>query len=102
MIHYLMTIEITMNKKEPNILTKNLTNYQYRKSYKKPDVNDDVMMDYDATSLYPSAMRDENSVYPKIEIGFAHKAYMNKTYVEAFNNETFNQDGNESAIITKK
>ena len=34
MIHNLKTIEITMNKKEPNILTKNLTNYQYNKKYK--------------------------------------------------------------------
>ena len=27
---------------------------------------------------------------------------MNKTYVEAFNNETFNQDGDESVILTLK
>ena len=28
-------------------------------------------MDFDATSLYPSAMYDEKSVYPKIKSGFA-------------------------------
>ena len=33
----------------------------------------DVMMDFDATSFYPSAMRDENSVYTKIANGFAFK-----------------------------
>ena len=27
---------------------------------------DNVMIDFDATSLYPSAMYDEKSVYPKI------------------------------------
>ena len=61
-----------------------------------------TQMDYDATSLYPSAMWDENSVYPKIETGFAFKPHMNKTYVEAFNNKTFNKDGDESAILTIK
>ena len=59
-------------------------------------------MDFDATSLYPSAMWDENSVYPKIETGFAFKPHMNDVYVEAFNNQTFNQDGDESAILTIK
>ena len=58
-----------------------------------------TQMDYDATSLYPSAMLDENSLYPKMETGFAFKPHMNKTYVDAFNNQTFNEDGNESAIL---
>ena len=59
-------------------------------------------MDYDATSLYPSAMWDENSVYPKIETGFAFKPHMNDVYVKAFNNQSFNEDGDESAILTIK
>ena len=62
----------------------------------------DVMMDFDVSSLYPSAMWDKNSVYPKIETGFASKPHMNKTYVDAFNNQTFNEDGNESAILKLK
>ena len=57
------------------------------------------MMDFDATSLYPNAMWDETSVYPKIETRFVFKLYMNNIYVEAFNIQTFNQDGNESAIL---
>ena len=61
-----------------------------------------TQMDFDATSLYPSAMWDENSVYPKIETGVAFKPRMNKTYVEAFNNKTFNEDGDDSAILTIK
>ena len=44
-------------------------------------------MDFDATSLYPSAMYDENSVYSKIESGFAFIPYMNDVYVETFNNQ---------------
>ena len=61
-----------------------------------------TQMDFDATSLYPSAKWDCNSVYPKIETGFAFKPHMNHVYVEAFNNQTFNEDGNESAILTIK
>ena len=61
-----------------------------------------IQMDFDATSLYPSAMWNENSVYPKIETGFAFKPQMNHVYVEAFNNQTFNEDGDESAILTIK
>ena len=61
-----------------------------------------TQMDFDATSLYPSAMWDGNSVYPKRETGFAFKPHMNRTYVEAFNNQTFNEDGDESAVLTIK
>ena len=57
------------------------------------------MMDFDATSLYLYAMWDEKSVYPKIESGFAFTHHMNKTYVDAFNNQSFNQDRNEPAIL---
>ena len=59
-------------------------------------------MDYDASSLYPSAMWDEKSVYPKIETGFAFKPDMNDVYVEALNNQTFNQDADESALLRIK
>ena len=47
-------------------------------------------MDFDATSLYPSAKWVKNSVYPKKESGFGFEPHMNDTYVEAFNNKTFN------------
>ena len=61
-----------------------------------------TQMCYDGNSLYPSAMWVCNSVYPKIETGFAFKPHMNKTYVEAFNKKNFNEDGDESAILTIK
>ena len=60
------------------------------------------MMDFDATSLYPSAMWDEDSVYPKIETGFSLKPHMNDVSVEAFNNQTSNQYGDESAMLKIK
>ena len=59
-------------------------------------------MDFDATSLYPSAMWDEDSVYSKMITGFAFKPHMNDVYVEAFNNQTYHQDGDESAILRIK
>ena len=68
------------------------------KKLQKLNLNE-VTMDFDATSLYPSAMWHENSVYPKIETGFAFKPHMNKTNVHAFKNQTFNQDGNEAAKL---
>ena len=61
-----------------------------------------TQMDFDATSLYPIAIWDEKSVYPKIETGFAFEPHMNDVYVKAFNNQTFNQDGNESGILKIK
>ena len=60
------------------------------------------MMDFVATSLYPSAMWDEKSVYPKIKSGFGFKSQMKDVFVEAFNNQSFYQDGNESAILKKQ
>ena len=71
------------------------------KQLSKLDSNN-TQMDYDATSLYLSAMWDEKSVYLKIENAFAFKPDMNDFYVEAFNNQSFNQDRNTSAILGTK
>ena len=61
-----------------------------------------MIVDFDATSLNPSAMWGQNSVYPKIETAFAFKPQMNDVYVKAFNDQTFIEDGNESALLTIK
>ena len=60
---------------------------------------DNVITDFDATGLYPSAMWDEKTVYPKIENGFAFKLYMNDVFVGVFIIQSFHQDGNQSAIV---
>ena len=44
-------------------------------------------------------MWGKNSVYPWIESGFAFNPHMNKTYVDAFNDQTFNQDDKDSALL---
>ena len=61
-----------------------------------------TQMDFDATSSFSSAIWDEKSVYLNIENGFAFKPDMKDVIVEAFNNQTFNQVGDESAILRLK
>ena len=88
-------------KEKEKYVNKKLNMLPIHKKLSKLD-SKKTQMSYDATSLYPSAMWDCNSVYPKIETGFVFRPHMNKTYVEAFSNQTFNEDGDESAMLTIK
>ena len=88
----------TDQKERRKHINNKLSKLPIQKKFSKQNLKD-VMMNFDATSFYPSAMWHENSVYPKIESGFAFEPQMNDVYVEAFNNQFFNQDGNESAIF---
>ena len=58
-----------------------------------------LLWDFDAVKLYPSAMWDKNSKYPKIETGYAFEKHMNNELVEKFTNQTFTQG---SAILNIK
>ena len=58
-----------------------------------------LLWDFDAVSLYPSAMWDEKSIYPRIETGYAFTRDMNDELVEKFNNQTFTKG---SAILKIK
>ena len=58
-----------------------------------------LLWDFDAVSLYPSAMWDEKSIYPRIETGYAFTRDMNDELVEKFNTGNFNQG---SAILKIK
>ena len=58
-----------------------------------------LLWNYDANSLYPSAMWDEKLIYPRIETGYAYTRDMNDELVEKFNNRTFTQG---SAILKIK
>ena len=51
----------------------------------------ELLWDFDAVSLNPSAMWDGKSIYPKIETGYAFKRDMNDELVEKFNSGNFNQ-----------
>ena len=52
---------------------------------------DELLWDFDAVSLYSSAIWDENSVYPEIETGYAYTEAMNDEFVEKFNTRIFTQ-----------
>ena len=51
----------------------------------------ELLWDYDCVSLHPSAMWDKNSIYPKLEAGYAYTKNMNDELVEKFNNQSFTQ-----------
>ena len=88
-------------KEKTEYVNKKLNMLSLHKDLSKFDSNK-TQMDFDATSLYTSAVWDEKSVYPKLETGFAFKPHMINVFIEAFINQTFNQDGYESAILTIK
>ena len=50
-----------------------------------------LLMDFDATSLYTSAMRDDENVYPKIETSYPFTIDMNDELVKNFNSGIFIQ-----------
>ena len=60
-----------------------------------------AQMDFDANSLYPSAMWDDGSIYPKTPTGFAFNPHTNDIFDSDFINQTFDQNGNESGILKK-
>ena len=47
-----------------------------------------LLWDFDAVSLYPSAMWDEKSIYLRILTGYAYTPDMNDDLVNKFNNQT--------------
>ena len=51
----------------------------------------ELLWDFDCVSLYPSTMWDINSIYPKIETGYAFEKHLKDELVEKFNNQTFTQ-----------
>ena len=58
-----------------------------------------LLWDFDANSLYPTAMWDKKSIYPRIETGYAYTRDMNNELVEKFNTGNFTQG---SAILKIK
>ena len=83
--------------KERYIIEK-LSNLRLHKRIKRMEIIH-LLWDFDAVSLYPSAMWDPKSIYPKIETGYAFKREMNHELVEKFSNQTFTQG---SAILKIK
>ena len=76
-------------------INEKITQLRMHQLLKQLQIND-LLWDFDCTSLYPSAMWDKPSIYPKIEKGYAFTPDMNDEHVEKFNNQTFTQG---SAIL---
>ena len=81
-----------------NYINKKLGEFAIHKLLQEVSLND-LLWDFDAVSLYPSAKSDEKSIYPRIETGYAYTQEMNDELVERFNNQTFTQG---SAILKIK
>ena len=83
------------NIEEKKYINEKLSNLGLHKIIKRKKLIN-LLWDFDADSLYPSAMRDPKSVYPKIETGYAYTNDMKNDLVEKFNNGEFKQG---SAIL---
>ena len=81
-----------------NYINKKLGDLKIHKLLKQINLID-LLWDFDATSLYPSAMWDEKSIYPRIETGYAYTSAMNDELVNKFNTGNFNRG---SAILKIK
>ena len=86
-----------VEEKEKNV-NKKLSELRLHKIIKRKELVH-LLWNFDAVSLYPSAMWDENSIYPRIETGYAYTRDINIELVEKFNNQTFNRG---SAILKIK
>ena len=86
-----------VEEKEKNINEK-LSQLPIHQLLKQLSLND-LLWSYDANSLYPSAMWDPKSFYPKIETGYHFTPDMKDELVTKFNNQTFIQG---SAILKNK
>ena len=79
-------------------INEKLSNLRLHKIKKQIELNE-LLWDFDAVSLYPSAMWDEKSIYPRIETGYDFTTDMNDELVNEFNNQNFNRG---SAILKIK
>ena len=68
-----------------NYINKNLGEFPIHKLLQELSLKD-LLWDFDAVSLYPSAMSNPESVYPKIETGYAFTPDMNDELVEKYSN----------------
>ena len=88
---------INLEEKEKYIIEK-LCKLPIDRLVKQIELNE-LLCDYDAVSLYPSAtsaMWDEKSTYSRIETGYADTKDMNNELVDEFNNGNFTKG---SAIL---
>ena len=71
-------------------INEKLSNLRLHNLIKRRELNH-LLWDFDAVSLYRSAMWDEKSFYPKIETGYSFIKNTNGELVEKFNTGNFSQ-----------
>ena len=71
-----------------NYINKKLGEFPIHKLLQELSLND-LLWDFDAVSLYPSAMSDEKSIYPRIETGYAYTQDMNDELVGKIQQSNF-------------
>ena len=76
--------------KADKIVNAKFSKHRFHKFLKQIKINESIW-DFDAVSLYSSAMWDEKSIRPCLETGYAFTKDMNDNLVEKFNNGNFNQ-----------
>ena len=86
------------DQKKKKITLKNLNKLKIHNRLSKLDSNN-TQTNFDATSLYSSAIYNGSNVYSKKGTGYVFKLLMNDIFVNDFIDKTFNQDGNDSAIL---
>ena len=77
-------------EEKEKFINKKLSELRLHKILKQIELIE-ILWDFDAVSLYPSAMWGGKSIYPRIETGYAYTKDMDDELVEKFNNQTFTQ-----------
>ena len=86
----LTIIDMKILKKKEKYMNEKLSNFRLHKIIKRIEMIH-LLWDFDAVSLYPSAMLDPKSICPKIETAYAFTKNMNDDIVEKFNKIKFKQ-----------
>ena len=81
-----------------NYINKKLADFPIHTKVQELSSND-LLWDFDAVSLCPSAMIDPKSIYPRIETGYSYTPDMDDDLVNKFNSGVFTQG---SAILKIK
>ena len=88
MIHNLKTIEISTKMIKEKYINEKLSQLPIHNKLKNLDI-DNVLMNFDGVSLYPSAMWDDESIFPRIETGYPFTQDMENEILQKFNTQTF-------------
>ena len=87
-----------IDEKMEKYINKKLDELPFQQLLQQLSLND-LLRDFDAVSLYPSAMSDEKSIYLRIKTGYSYTPDLNSKIVKKINGGSFTQG---SAILKIK